>query len=183
MKIKCLWRIFWHWNMTLIMVKCYNVVGRTVVSEQGMQAWQESAYYLHKVFKSWQVNSCISCRGYLLSKHYDWLSFSVGRTCNLLKDWTRQVEIKNYKYINNFFATLMDNCSELSSELHYFCVVQRLWLSLLFWTITLGLSKCNFYLIKLRIPLQLPTWKLQVGRVVMQPADRPQMESFVISFD
>jgi hypothetical protein len=34
------------------MVKCYNVVGRTVVSEQGMQAWQESAYYLHKVFKS-----------------------------------------------------------------------------------------------------------------------------------
>ena len=47
----------------------------------------------------------------------------------------------------------------------------------------LGVRICNFYLIELRIPLQLPTWKLQVGRVVMQPADRPQMESFVISFD
>ena len=45
------------------MLKCYNVVGRTVVSEQGMQAWQESAYYLPKVFKSWQVNPDISGRG------------------------------------------------------------------------------------------------------------------------
>ena len=66
--------------MTLIMVKCYNVVGRTVVSEQGMQAWQESAYYLPKVFKSWQVNSDTSGRGQFLSKHYDWVSFYVGWT-------------------------------------------------------------------------------------------------------
>ena len=57
--------------MTLIMLKCYNVVGRTVVSEQGMQAWQESAYYLPKVFKSWQVNPDVSGRGQFLSKHHN----------------------------------------------------------------------------------------------------------------